>query len=88
MKKLRHKCFICKQKCYEVDMLQVVHIGKNRVAYKGWVCKNGTGKMSSKNRPYWNNGLTAYCESKFKDMDNSRVDVHIPGANKLNERPR
>ncbi len=84
----RHHCCICKQKVSEEDLVKCIHVGKNGVAYHGWVCKNGTYARYSKNFNSWGHS-SKYCESKLKErglldlnvhVDNVQDKVHIPGV--------
>jgi len=60
----RHKCFICNQKRYEEEMIRVTHVGKNGVAYFGWVCKSGSYRTDSKNYNAW--GKKIDCEAEYR----------------------
>lgn len=73
----RHTCIICHQKRDEKNLIKVTHVGKNNVAYFGWVCDpKRYRRRYSKNYSTWGNGPTHFkdCKAEFDRREREHKD--------------
>lgn len=82
----RHTCIICHQKRKEEELIKVVHVGKNGVAYSGWVCKANSYRRDSKNYNNWSYNRKK-CEYEFNRMEKENKDFSRDPGKSPHSRP-